>query len=58
MDFILDLELTNPERNWIEHEKNEMLFFRMDGREVMGGLPAESNYRLQKVGGEVLGMLN
>jgi hypothetical protein len=24
----------------------------------MEGLPAESSYRLQKVGGEVLGMLN
>jgi hypothetical protein len=24
----------------------------------MGGLPAESSYRLQRVGGEVLGVLN
>jgi hypothetical protein len=25
---------------------------------AMEGLPAESSYRLQKIGGEVLGMLN
>ena len=25
---------------------------------AMDGLPAESSYRLQRVGGEVLGMLN
>ena len=63
--FNKQFQLKEPERDAVSwawpYEIGNTMFHLVNTytkASQMGGLPAESSYRLQKVGGEVLGMLN